>query len=255
LAPACRAGPLATLLTAATDDDATGRPAAAELARALFDTGPAAPILPAGSTPTPEQPPMPPATPRSVARHRRARRVPYRSHPRWVAALVAAMAAVAAALTGLAWAGAQPGAPGATVAARAPATSYADPALSGRWRSVLVALDGRRAAAFATGKVDALVAVYAAGSPALRRDQRQLHELSSAGLHIERLRLRPSSVRVTTTSDSRVVLTVVDVLEPYDIRTARGALVASRPGRGPTRWQVTLARDGGEWRVDDVVAR
>jgi hypothetical protein len=50
------------------------------------------------------------------------------------------------------------------------------------------------------------------------------------------------------------VLAVVDVLEAYDVRTAGGALVATRPGRGAASWRVTLVRERTDWRVYDVVA-
>jgi hypothetical protein len=140
------------------------------------------------------------------------------------------------------------------VATREQPSSYDAAAVSGRWRSVLVALDARRAAAFAASSSRRLAEVYANDAPALRRDRARLAELVAAGLHVERLHLRPRSVRVVTAAPGRAVLDVVDVLEPYDVRTAQGALVAARPGRGAAAWRVTLVRAGADWRVYDVVA-
>jgi hypothetical protein len=62
-------------------------------------------------------------------------------------------------------------------------------------------------------------------------------------------------VRVVTRSPTRVVLDVVDALDSYDVRTARGALVDARPGRGAATWRVTLVQEGDGWRVYDVAVR
>lgn len=140
------------------------------------------------------------------------------------------------------------------MAAREQATTYDVAAVAARWRAVLVALDARRASAFAAVSPARLGDVYAEDAPALRRDRAQLADLAAAGMHVERLRLRPMTVRVVTRSPRRVVLAVVDVLEPYDVRNARGALLETRPGRGPASWRVTLVRGGDAWRVYDVVA-
>jgi hypothetical protein len=120
---------------------------------------------------------------------------------------------------------------------------------------VLASLDARRASAFAAVSPGQLTTVYAAGSPALRRDRARLTDLAAAGLHVDKLRMRPRSVRVVISSSTRVVLDVVDALAAYDVRSARGALVETRPGRGAANWRVTLVREGRSWRVYDVVAR
>jgi hypothetical protein len=158
-------------------------------------------------------------------------------------------------LCGLAWAGVDPGAPGSSVAGREHQSTYHDAAAAGRWWSVLATLDARRASAFAAVSPERLATVYAAGSPALRRDRAWLVDLAAAGLHVDRLRLRPRSVRVVIRSATRVVLDVVDSLDSYDVRTARGALLDARPGRGAATWRVTLVREGSGWRVYDVAAR
>jgi Protein kinase domain len=259
LSPSADAGPLAAVLSAATVDDAVRRPSAAELAAAVFATRPAAPIQPGRAADPPTRPAVGAAAARIVAHrapsHRRTSRASTRrASRRWAGVLVAVGAAAAAALSGLAWAGVGSDTPGSTVAAREHAQSYGDAAVAARWRAVLVALDARRASAFAAASQRRLADVYAAAAPALRRDRAQLAELAAAGLHVERLRLRPRSVRVVTSSGRHVVLDVVDVLEPYDVRTARGGLVDVRPGRGATSWRVTLVRAGSDWQVYDVVA-
>jgi serine/threonine protein kinase len=259
LGPSARAGSLAMVLAAATVDDAARRPSATELAAAVFATRPAAPIQPGRATDLPTRPETDPEVTRTAAHrppsHRRTSRRPTRrASRRWAALLVAAGAAMAAVLSGLAWAGVNSDTPGSTVGARAHAASYGDAAVAARWRSVLVGLDARRASAFAAASPRRLADVYSDGAPALRRDRSQLADLAAAGLHVERLRLRPRSVRVVTSSARRVVLDVVDVLEPYDVRTARGALVDARPGRGAAAWRVTLVRAARDWQVYDVVA-
>jgi hypothetical protein len=257
LGPAARAGPLADVLQAAADVDAARRPSASELAAAVFAIAAAAPINrdSSGSRRVTQ-----PTTARLARRrphsHRRTSRgSPGRAYRRWVGLLVGLGAAAVAALCGLAWAGVDPGASGSSVAAREHQSTYDDAAAAGRWGSVLAALDARRASAFATADPGRLATVYSAGSPALRRDRARLADLASAGLHVERLRMRPRSVRVVTSSSTRVVLDLVDALDSYDVRTARGALVDARPGRGAAAWRVTLVRDGSGWRVYDVAAR
>jgi hypothetical protein len=258
LGPAARAGPLAAVLRAAADDDAARRPSAAELAAAVVAIGAAVPITPASSGSGRLSQPTQPTTARPARRrphsHRRTSHGPRRAYRRWVGLLVGVGAAGAAALCGLAWAGMDPGAPGSSVAAREHQSTYDDAAAAGRWRSVLAALDARRASAFATVSPGQLSTVYAAGSPALRRDRARLADLAAAGLHVDKLRMRPRSVRVVTSSSTRVVLDVVDALDSYDVRSARGALVETRSGRGAATWRVTLVRDGRSWRVYDVMA-
>jgi eukaryotic-like serine/threonine-protein kinase len=259
LGPAARAGPLASVLQAAADDDAARRPSAAELAAAVVAIGAAVPINSVSSGSGRVTQPTGPTTARPTRRrphsHRRTSHGPRRAYRRWVGLLVGVGAAGAAALCGLAWAGVDPGAPGSSVAAREHQSTYDDAAAAGRWRSVLAALDARRASAFAAVSPGQLSTVYAAGSPALRRDRARLADLAAAGLHVDKLRMRPRSVRVVTSSSTRVVLDVVDALDSYDVRSARGALVETRSGRGAATWRVTLVPDGRSWRVYDVMAR
>ena len=97
--------------------------------------------------------------------HRRRSGPIRRSSRRWAGLLVAVAAALAAALSGLAWAGVDTADPGSNVAAREPSSTYDVAAVSDRWRLVLVALDARRASAFAAVQPSALGRRLCDGSP------------------------------------------------------------------------------------------
>jgi serine/threonine protein kinase len=251
--------PLAAVLAAAMADDATRRPSASQLAAAIYATGPAAAIRPSSGSDESQSAAqsvvrLPTTRPRS---HRRTVRRSRRVRRRWAVLCVSLAAAAAAALTGLAWAGVDASAPGSTLTAPVNPSSYDDHNVTpptDHWRTVLVALDARRASAFAAARPGRLGPVDAAGSPAMRRDRASLGDLAARGLHVERLRWRPQSLRVASTSMQRVVLTVVDVLMPYELHNARGSLVATRPGRGATTWRVTLVHSLAGWRFYDVAA-
>ena len=152
-------------------------------------------------------------------RGRPGRRRPGRGRPgRWsgrlgrrgAAALGTAVAVALAAVTGIAWAGAGPAAsPGRDMAPgageRVPDALGGHHRVTGShggrvrlsrgsaagrgagrltpehtWSARLRALDLARSSAFAAGDVDALEQVYAAGSPALRRDRRVVQRLAAA---------------------------------------------------------------------------
>jgi hypothetical protein len=192
----------------------------------------------------------------TTARGRHARNVPAPGQRGWVRAL-ATVGAVAAAGAGVAagaiWAGGWPhdaiaGTP--QLPARLPATVR--PAAPPDWPAVLRELDTQRSAAFASGDARRLVAVDAPGSAALRRDQVLLSRLGADGFTAGGVRLRASSVRVTRRTGDRADLTVVDSLLPYWLVAPDGTVATVRPGRGPQRWSVTLARVGAGWRVFDV---
>jgi hypothetical protein len=147
-----------------------------------------------------------------------------------------------AVLTGVVWAGSNGRGSAAAV----------EPAARVDWSAVLAALDQTRSAAFAEADDDALDDVYAAGSPALARDSELSSQLRASGHTAEGVRLVPTSVEVVKSTDRRVVLRVVDVMPPYELVGAGGAVSSSRPGRGPARWVVTLVREGPAWQVYDV---
>jgi len=184
---------------------------------------------------------------------------------RGVAALGTALVVALAAVTGIAWAGAGPApSPGQDVGARSavsrqPSVASTD---AGRhagqhtWSTRLRALDLARSAAFAAGDVDALDRVYAAGSPALRRDRRAVRDLTAEGLRAAGVRLRAVDVRVVSASGGEVRLAVSDELAPYRLlETRTGRVVERRPGRGRAGWLLTLTRHPDGWRVWDVTGR
>jgi hypothetical protein len=135
-------------------------------------------------------------------------------------------------------------------AARLPAAVR--PVAAPDWPALLTELDTRRSAAFASGDPRRLDGVDAPGSPALRRDRALLSRLGAEGLTAGGVRLRASSVRLTRGAGARAELTVVDSLLPYWLVAKDGTVTTARPGRGPQRWSVTLARVSAGWRVFDV---
>ena len=201
---------------------------------------------------------------------------------RGVAALGTAVAVVLAAVTGIAWAGAGPVAspgrhaasgaalpssatgssgpvgpvPGSTSRGRPSTETAARLTPEHTWSVRLRTLDRARAAAFAAGDSDALDRVYAAGSPALRRDRRAVRHLVAEGLVADGVRLRAVDVRVVSSADDEVRLAVTDELAAYRLLDARtGEVVERRPGRGRASWLLTLRRLPDGWRVWDVARR
>ncbi|HTE72222.1 MAG TPA: serine/threonine-protein kinase [Actinomycetes bacterium] len=124
------------------------------------------------------------------------------------------------------------------------------------WSARLRALDEKRSAAFAAGDTDALKQVYADGSPALRRDRRLVRQLAAEGLRAAGVRLRVVQLRVVSTAGHRVRLAVMDELAAYRLLDAQtGSVVERRPGRGPARWVLTMARQPEGWRLWEVTRR
>jgi hypothetical protein len=284
---------LVAVLERALAPDPSDRPAADELAVAVYDAAPAEPVhldrtgaaaTPAaadvqpgaaaathqvhpGPRPDSGEPVAAPVPPPHAARAA-ARRLAGSARTRGRFALVLAVVGGAvgmAAVTGIAWAGAggvqQPAgleraAPSraASPAPEPPATSAPPPVpAAGRWAEALAGLDRTRSKAFAAGDPAGLRAVYAPGSPALARDTRVLRRLADAGLRAEHLRLTATAVRPVGRSDGRVRLAVTDLMPPYRLVDAAGTVVARRDGRGPRSWTVELAAVGPGWRVYDVV--
>jgi hypothetical protein len=149
--------------------------------------------------------------------------------------------------------------PTASAAPRLPAASSgrltagatATPAAA-RWIGVLARLDRMRSAAFAAGDLQALDRVYAAGSPARRRDHQLLRRLVSVGLRAQGLRLQVEQAIPTRLSHDVVTLRVVDRLGPYRLVDPAGQVVHRRAGRGSVAWLVILRRERGGWLVSDV---
>jgi hypothetical protein len=185
-------------------------------------------------------------------------------------------AAGLAAVTGIAWAGVGGSEQPADVPVVAGPTPTSPPsasveplvadqppsAPSGRWAVALARLDRARSAVFATGDRAGLRAVYAPGSPALRRDTRVLGRLTAAGLRAEGLTLTATSVERVGRAERvervgrpgrRVRLAVTDVMPAYRLVDAGGTVVERRAGRVARSWTVDLVRTREGWRVYDVV--
>jgi hypothetical protein len=120
-----------------------------------------------------------------------------------------------------------------------------------RWRSVLAALDRRRARAYAAGDASLLREVYAAGSPVFRRDCAVLAAYRRRGLRVLHLRIRIADVEAQRVGEEVVVLRVRDRLTG-GIVVGRGVRRRLRADAPDTRL-VTLARVPGEgWRIAAV---
>lgn len=245
---------LLDVLERALDPDPARRPSAAELAVATFDAAPARPlVLPggfgAGSAADAAGPSA--AGPPGVAgaRHRRSRRSQRRPALRTALAVtaLAAVTAVAAA-TGITWAGADADPPPAAV------TRVSGTLPETRWVDVLARLDVLRSRAFAAGDEAALAGVYATGSPAGARDRLALGRLSEAGLRAEGLRMQVVAATERERGPTGVGLLVRDRMSGHRLVDATGRTVEHRPGRELRSWLLTLRREGGQWRVYDVVA-
>lgn len=118
--------------------------------------------------------------------------------------------------------------------------------------AILAAWDARRSAAWATGDVEALAGLYAAGSRTGESDMRLLGHYRDRGLTVEGLTTQLLAVAVVRREPRRLVLDVTDrvvagqavggtrpVALPTDRASAR-RVVLVRPGR---TWVVAEARD------------
>ena len=128
------------------------------------------------------------------------------------------------------------------------------PAASASWREVMTSLDRRRGAALAAADRRGLAAADAVGSAALRADLRAVAELSRRGAHPEGLSWEVLDVAVASAGPPGVTLRVTDRMSAYRIVASDGALLTSRPARGPTVWRVQLLPTSGAWRVAQVAA-
>ena len=123
------------------------------------------------------------------------------------------------------------------------------------WAAVLSKLDEQWSTAFTTGDVDALRAVDASDSAALAGDRALLQRYIEAGASARGLRVERLSVSAVSVVDDRVVLRVVDRIQPYDIVDAGGAVLRTEPGRGETAWRITLVQTDpadAAWRIASV---
>jgi hypothetical protein len=120
-----------------------------------------------------------------------------------------------------------------------------------QWRSVLAALDRRRARAYAAGEPHRLARVYVPGSAALRRDRALLRRYARRGLRVIGLRMRLTGMAAEQDAAGRTMVWVRE-------RLAGGVVVGARarrrlpPGEPQTR-VVTLRRVRGQaWRIAAV---
>ncbi|MGZ4615093.1 MAG: serine/threonine-protein kinase [Actinomycetes bacterium] len=254
----------------AGESPARGRRVSADaLAAAVFAAAPAAPLrLHTWARPHPLVDPRNPDAgrdrPDGAGRHRSRspggrsavpdRRLAARGWRAWAVALLGVAALTMAALSGLAWAGADADAPPAGVRVVQPSKPVVRHGRPVDWAAVLRHLDARRADAFAAADFRRLDGLYARGAPALARDRTRLRQLAGAGVRAKHLHLRATRVEVRTQQAARVVLRVVDVLDPYELRTTSGRLVERRPGRAAKTWAVTLVKEREVWRIYDVAA-
>jgi hypothetical protein len=120
-----------------------------------------------------------------------------------------------------------------------------------RWLHVLNRLDKRRATAFARGEPHLLATVYAARSAALDADRATLAAYRSEGLQLTGLRMRVLALQVVRAGPQRVVLHVVDRLDPVSAVDAEGRL-ADLPTDRPSARRIVLREHDSGWRIAAV---
>ncbi|MDO9378916.1 MAG: hypothetical protein Q7T56_08690 [Nocardioidaceae bacterium] len=121
----------------------------------------------------------------------------------------------------------------------------------GPWTATLDHLDVVRAAAFARRDPAALDDVYAPGSALAAEDAAVMGAWQARGLRLGPVRTRVLRASVVTQDVDRVVLDVVERLEPLRARTADGRWV-ELPRDGATQRRVVLTRAADRWRVAAV---
>jgi len=111
---------------------------------------------------------------------------------------------------------------------------------------VLSHWDGLRAAAYASGDVAALRALYASGSETGRRDAAVLRAYADRGLVVRGMRMQLLACDIVLGGPRRIRLVVTDRLQ--------GAVVMGirLPTDQPSRRVVTLVRRAGRWLVAEV---
>ncbi|MCW2778628.1 MAG: hypothetical protein JWN17_2353, partial [Frankiales bacterium] len=98
----------------------------------------------------------------------------------------------------------------------------------------------------------ALAAACAPGSPALRVDAVALQALARQGWTARGLRHGVRSVRQVAFDGTTARLLVRDVLAPYEVLDARGAVLDRRPARPERAFEVVLVRTGAGYRLQQV---
>ncbi len=134
---------------------------------------------------------------------------------------------------------------------REPAALKAAPTASGPVTdgpaAVLREWDRRRAAAWVSGDLDRLRALYVPRSTAGQRDVARLSRWLDRGLRVRRLETQVLRVRVLEERRDAVLLAVTD-------RIARAETTSGLrlPGDVPSAWRIWMRLVGGEWRVAEV---
>ena len=135
-------------------------------------------------------------------------------------------------------------------AAPAALSAKAAPAAEVEALKVLQSWDTRRAAAWASGDVRALQALYQPRSTAGERDVAMLQKWVRRGLTVRGLTTQVLSLEVRSQSADRLVVEVTDRIASA---TARGPGVRQAlPQDRPSARVITLVQDGG-WLVQSVV--
>lgn len=120
-----------------------------------------------------------------------------------------------------------------------------------QWRTVVAALERRRADAFATGNVSRLRQVYAAGSRGMHDDVARLRATVPPGGQARGLAARVLSVRLRWGNGRRASLVVVDAWTSYDVVVAGRVIARGRASR-PHPLLFRLRRTAAGWRVTAV---
>jgi hypothetical protein len=119
---------------------------------------------------------------------------------------------------------------------------------------VLSTWDGLRAAAYASGDVGALRALYAAGSVTGRRDVAMLRAYADRGLVVRGMRMQVLACEITFSGPHRIRVLVTDRLRGAVVfpGAARDPTAVRLPADQPSRRVVTFVRRAGRWLVAEV---
>jgi serine/threonine protein kinase len=298
--------PVAELLAAVTSAEPVRRPGAAELAAALLQAAPAAPIRgasgarralsatspliptdplnapprlrsPDGARRPPGAPVRRPTSSSGGRTGKRSSRSTRRAGWRIVAVVGAVVLSVAAAgavhhhgsarsrLRAVAPAPSaspssrHPTAPGTPSQSGEFSTPPSSPPASGSpppasWRSIVQALEARRAAAFTQARPALLHSVYVAGSADLRADLATAESMQRRGLRAQRFAARVRAVDLIARSAGEVHLRVVDALSAYTLVDVDGLAHGGGIARPARTVNMALVKTAAGWRIRAVTA-
>lgn len=119
------------------------------------------------------------------------------------------------------------------------------------WMDELAVLDDARSAAFVRADVSLLDDVYVVGAVERAEDARTVRAYASRGLEVEQVRFDLLRFRVERRSGARVVLRVVEQLQPVRVRRPGGAW-RLLPRDGPTERRLVLRATAAGWRIASV---